>query len=92
MVHLNTKYNINSIYISIALHSLSPPGHGVRLTHDDEGRLLEEGDADVELLRDPGGRHVAVVRPHDVLDHEAALRAPGANLRRKDVEMMVFDV
>ena len=35
---------------------------------------------DVELLRDAGRRHVAVVWPHDVLDHKPALRAPGANL------------
>lgn len=68
--------------MSTCIHHLAPPGHGVGLGHDDEGRLLEEGDADVELLRDPGGRHVAVVRPHDVLDHQPALGAPGANLDR----------
>ena len=68
--------------MSTFINHLAPPGHGVRLRHNDEGRLLKEGDADVELLRDPGGRHVAVVRPHDVLDHKPPLGAPGANLDR----------
>ena len=84
MVHL---INTLDTYIVHIISHHPPPGHGVRLGHDDEGRLLEEGDADVELLRDPGGRHVAVVRPHDVLDHQPALRAPGSNLKRKQVEI-----
>lgn len=50
----------------------------------DEGRLLQVADSDVELLRHPGGRDVALPGPHDVLDVEAVVvwvpGPPGADL------------
>ena len=65
--------------LDAAVHGASARD-GVGVGDDDEGRLLQEGDLDVELLRHPLGRHVAVVGPHDVLDVKTRLRAPGTNL------------
>lgn len=41
----------------------------------------KEADGDVELFRDSLGRHVALPRPHDVLDVQAvALSVPGPSV------------
>ena len=56
-------------------------GHRVRITDDDEWRLLQKGDLHVELIRDSLRRNVAVSGPDDVLDVEAVPSVPGAYLQ-----------
>ena len=60
----------------------------------DEGRLLEEADAQVELLGDALRRHVAVAGPHDVLDVQTVVlllvAVPHADLMNDNTNMSVI--
>lgn len=74
-----------SVHVALA-------GHWVRGCHGDVGRLLEEGDPQVELLRHALRRRVGVARPDDVLDVQtlALPGLPDADLEQKMCTLVIF--
>jgi hypothetical protein len=63
---------------------VAPPADWVGRVQVDKGRLVQEPDRQVKLVRDALWRHVAVARPHNVLNVEAVVLSlvalPDANL------------
>lgn len=71
------------------------PCHRVRRCQSDVGRLLQEGDLQMELLRNSLRRSVGVSRPNYVLDVQSLRnpRLPNSNLRQsKKYEVMNINI
>ena len=78
-----------------AVH-VAPPADGIGRGQIDEGRFLQEAHGQVELLRDPLGRDVAVAGPDNVLDVQAVVlglvAVPHADLEGVDLMLVCLNI